>query len=319
MDENKDMLTPETEEKGTDTDTVNEYTEHETPAYNAEGTEDDADIANTEAVLQDTEAKKPKKKRMLQVPIIISLVIVIVAALALFIVKGFFATSIVGTWVQEVSVNSDSSSSDEADKVNVYYTYNSDGTMTEKVGSIEWSGTYTVSTDDNNNRVVIINLSQSQSSFNYDVSGNMFTGRTLVFTTQTSSDSGTDSSADNKLEFKSGTVTEPKMTPDKNFKANSKLTGKWSYNNGYNTLTYDFGDDGYVTVDVAGLQTVKGTYTYTDNVITIKYCNPTEVEMNLSYSVEKDGLKINDILYTKDTGETATTQAATEAAATETK
>ena len=43
----------------------------------------------------------------------------------LFVIKGFFDTSIVGTWIESVDVTGNSASSDEASKVDVCLLYTS--------------------------------------------------------------------------------------------------------------------------------------------------------------------------------------------------
>ena len=64
------------------------------------------------------EAVKPKKKHFIQIPVIISLVIVVGVALGFLIFKCFFNTSIVGTWAIEDPTQSeataDEATSDEA-------------------------------------------------------------------------------------------------------------------------------------------------------------------------------------------------------------
>ena len=113
------------------------------------------------------------------------------------------------------------------------------------------------------------------------------------------------------------------MKVDKDFKADKKITGSWTYDNGYAKMTYKFNDDGTVEINQSDALNVDGTYLIKNGTIIIKYYYTDEVEMDVAYSVESNGLKLNDILYTKDDGSakatTAVTEAATETATTSAK
>ncbi len=316
LDENKEILASENEAENTNTDTTAETTENTTVATEEPTESEDMSFAETELANENGETvPQPKKKRVLQLPIIIGIVIVVVAAITLFVIKGFFDTSIVGTWVESVDVTGNSSSADEASKIDVYYTFNSDNTLDYRIGSMVWNGTYTVSTDDSGNQTLAMTLNGNETSCNYSVSGNMFSGRTLELTTST---------ATNKVELKSGSEVKPELKVDKDFKADKKITGSWTYDNGYAKMTYKFNDDGTVEINQSDSLNVDGTYLIKDGTIIIKYYYTDEIEMDVAYSVEKDGLKLNDILYTKDDGSAkattaAVTEAATEAATTSAK
>ena len=308
MDENKEFLASENEAESTNTDTTSETTEN--TAELTEPTENNEDtLLNTEEVSDSVVIKMapaPKKnKKLLQLPIIIGIVIVAAAAITLFVIKAFFDTSIVGTWIETVPLTSDTSSSDEAANFDVYYTFNNDGTLDYTVGTMSWNGTYTVSTDKSGNQTLERVLNGSQMSCNYAVSGNMFTGKTLELYTSTS---------DEKAELKSGNVVKPELKVDKDFKANDKVTGTWTYDNGYAKMTYKFNDDGTVEINQSDSVKAEGTYLIKNNTIIIKYYYTDEVEMDVAYSVESNGLKLNDILYTKDDDSAKTTAAVTEAA-----
>ncbi len=121
---------------------------------------------------------QPKKKSIIQLPIIIGIVIVAVAAATLFVIKGFFDTSIVGTWIESVDVTGNSASSAGVEKFDVYYTFNGDNTLNYRIGSMVWNGTYTVSTDDSGKQTLAMTLNGNETSCNYAVSGNMFSGGT---------------------------------------------------------------------------------------------------------------------------------------------
>lgn len=307
LDENKEFLASENEAENTNTDTTAETTENTTEVTEPLGTDETTSFAETELANEDSQpVVQPKKKGILQLPIIIAIVIVAVAALTLLVIKGFFDTSIVGTWVESVDVTGSASSADEASKIDVYYTFNSDNTLDYRIGSMVWNGTYEVSTEDSGNQTLAMTLNGNETSCNYAVSGNMFTGRNLELSTSTS---------DTKVDLKSGSIVKPDLTVDKDFKADSKVTGSWTYDTGYAKMTYKFNDDGTVEINQSDSLNVDGTYKLENGTIIIKYYYTDEIEMDVAYSVEDDGLKLNDILYTKDDGSAkATTAAVTEAA-----
>ena len=213
------------------------------------------------------------------------------------------------TLLESVDVTGNSASSDEASKVDVYYTFNGDNTLNYRIGSMVWNGTYTVSTDDSGKQTLAMTLNGNETSCNYAVSGNMFSGRTLELSTST---------AANKVKLKSGSEVKPELKVDKDFKADKKITGSWTYDNGYAKMTYKFNDDGTVEINQSDALNVDGTYLIKNGTIIIKYYYTDEVEMDVAYSVESNGLKLNDILYTKDDGSAKATTAAVTEAATET-
>ena len=315
LEENKE----ETQAEGSVEEKIPASAEEEKPAETTENTTFVADepteseemsFAETEPANENgVTAPQPKKKSIIQLPIIIGIVIVAAAAATLFVIKGFFDTSIVGTWIESVDVTGNSASSDEASKVDVYYTFNGDNTLSYRIGSMVWNGTYTLSTDDSGNQTLAMTLNGNETSCNYAVSGNMFSGRTLELSTST---------AANKVKLKSGSEVKPELKVDKDFKADKKITGSWTYDNGYAKMTYKFNDDGTVEINQSDALNVDGTYLIKNGTIIIKYYYTDEVEMDVAYSVESNGLKLNDILYTKDDGSAKATTAAVTEAATET-
>ena len=79
-------------------------------------------------------------------------------------------------------------------------------------------------------------------------------------------------------------------------------------------MTYKFNDDGTVEINQSDALNVDGTYLIKNGTIIIKYYYTDEVEMDVAYSVESNGLKLNDILYTKDDDSAKTTAPVTKAA-----
>ncbi len=98
------------------------------------------------------------------------------------------------------------------------------------------------------------------------------------------------STAANKVKLKSGSEVKPELKVDKDFKADKKITGSWTYDNGYAKMTYKFNDDGTVEINQSDALNVDGTYLIKNGTIIIKYYYTDEVEMDVAYSVESNEL-----------------------------
>ncbi len=305
MDENKEFLSSEPEDENTiksDADTV---TDEQTTGENTDvfGVFSDelSDIESQQVQPVDYNSGAvitAKKKRFIQVPIIISAVLVAAVALGFLIFKCFFDTSIVGTWVVDNSSTADEAadSTENDNAVLSYYIFDDNGDVSIAIGSMKMVGTYTLTSGEQGTSTVEINIPTFlQGAFEYEVSGNMFTGRNLKLT---------DSYYGASYNFKSTTYKAPELKVDENFKPSDKLTGSWVYNEGYKYV-YTFNSDGTATINQNDLLYADGVYTYTDDTITITYSNGTESTMKLSYSIENDKLIIDGYAYTKYTDASA--------------
>lgn len=288
MDENKEFLTSENTE---------EMVSSEAEAINNEDIAQEISsgvFADELSEIEDSavspieygETVKPKKKRFIQIPIIISLVIVIGVALGFLIFKCFFNTSIVGTWAIEDPTQSEATA-DEASLSKIYYIFDDDGTASMAYGTMRYAGTYTVSGNEINMQIQLANL---YASFEFSVTGNVFTGRTLTFK---------DSSYDMEYTFHSTNREISDMKVDEDFKPIDKLTGEWNYFDGTYDFNYNFKSDGTVSIDQNGMLFVDGVYNYTEDTITIKYFSDSEQIMELDYTVDEDALVINGLQYLK--------------------
>lgn len=314
MDEIKDVLTSEQEVENnvdSDTDTITEDQadlNEATELVDFESNEDEAVESDENEIVES------KKKGLLQTPIIISLILVIIVALGFGVFKCFFDTSVVGSWIvmkDDENQSTEDEAKSEEEKVNerVYYIFNSDGTVSIKGGTIEQRGTYTVTTesaqDDSYSstpdqteakQIITINIPNVlQGSYYYKVTGNWITGRKLNLS-QPLYD-GLD------VDMKNVTYKEFKLTPDKNFKPSDKITDKWVDSYGYG-VSYDLKPDGTAVLNEMDTLIVRGTYTYTDDTITITYYNPAEGKMDISYTYENDVMTINGIPYIRESNAT---------------
>ena len=302
MDENKDFLTSETEGENninSDADTTtNESTQESfSGAFSDEIAETQTD-STPEVAPVDYSVSAPvavkKKKSFIQLPIIISLAILILVALGFLVFKIFFNTSVVGTWTVKDSATADeatTATSDEAAKN--YYTFEDDGTASIHLGTMKMVGTYSLEEKDGTRTIDISIPSALEGSFEYKVSGNEIGGRTLTLT---------DTSYGQSIDLESTKLVIPEMKPDADFKPSEKLTGKWTYDDGYYKMSYELREDGTSTVSQSDILFADGVYNYNDNKITIKYYTNQEVTMELNYELKDDSIIIDGIQFVKDTG-----------------
>ena len=302
MDENKDFLTSETEGENninSDADTTtNESTQESfSGAFSDEIAETQTD-STPEVAPVDYSVSAPvavkKKKSFIQLPIIISLAILILVARGFLVFKIFFNTSVVGTWTVKDSATADeatTATSDEAAKN--YYTFEDDGTASIHLGTMKMVGTYSLEEKDGTRTIDISIPSALEGSFEYKVSGNEIGGRTLTLT---------DTSYGQSIDLESTKLVIPEMKPDADFKPSEKLTGKWTYDDGYYKMSYELREDGTSTVSQSDILFADGVYNYTDNKIIIKYYTNQEVTMELNYELKDDSIIIDGIQFVKDTG-----------------
>lgn len=282
MEENKDLLTSESTEE-----TINaedETQETSTSAFAEELSELEENTV-TPVEFGETDAQTNIKKRFIQLPIIISLILVVGVALGFLVFKCFFNTSIVGTWVIEDDTAQSGATEDEASAVKTYYIFEDDGVASIAFGTMKYVGTYSIS---GNEISMDISSAYLTASFEYNVTGNVFTGRTLTFT---------DASYDTDYTFHSANRETPDLKVDDGFKSNDKLTGEWNYYDGYYDFSYTFNSNGTVSIDQNNVLFVDGVYSCTDNTITIRYYADSEQTMELEYTVDDDALVINGLQY----------------------
>lgn len=303
MDENKDFLTSETEAEdkiNSDTDTTTNESNQESfsGAFSDEIAETQGNL-ETEAAAVDYNANASvavkKKKSFIQLPVIISLAILILVALGFLVFKVFFNTSVVGTWTVKTTASADEATTATADEAaKNYYTFEDDGTASIHLGTMRMMGTYSLNTSDEGTKTIDISIpSALEGTFEYTVTGNELAGRTLTLK---------DTYYGQSIDLESSKLVIPDMKPDANFKPNDKLTGKWVYDDGYYKMSYELNDDGTATVNQSDILFADGVYNYTDNTITIKYYTNQESVMELNYELKDNSIIINGIQFKKDTG-----------------
>lgn len=299
MDEKKEFLNEEIESEETttlDTDTTdNNQVSFEEVEASGVFSEVEEDLGISERIEAEETVAAPvavKKKGLLQVPIIISIAILLVVVLGFLVYKCFFNTSIVGTWSVKNTATSDEASLAE-DTLKSYYTFDKDGEASITIGSMSMVGTYSLaeSEEDGSLTVEIYIPSVMQGSFQYTVSGNAFTGRTLILT---------DTYYGQSYEFEGTDLVIPELKPADDFKTNDELVGTWTYDDGYNKLSYDLRADGTATINQMDMLFAEGVYTYTDSQIIITYMAYEESEMVINYMFDNDALIIDGYMFVKE-------------------
>lgn len=301
MDENKDFLTSETEGENninSDADTTtNESTQEGfSGAFSDEIAETQTD-STPEVAPVDYSVSAPvavkKKKGFIQLPIIISLAILVLVALGFLVFKIFFNTSVVGTWTVKVTATADEATTASDATAKNYYTFEDDGTASINLGTMKMVGTYSLEEKDGTRNIYINIPSAFMGLYEYKVSGNEITGRTLTLT---------DNDYGQSYDLESTKLVIPEIKPDADFKPSENLTGKWTYDDGYYKMSYELRQDGTATVSQSDILFANGVYNYTDNKITIKYFTNQEVTMELNYELKGDSIIIDGIQYLKETG-----------------
>ena len=283
-------------------------------AETAEGTEAAQEVTDGAEAL--AEGKAPKKKPVLQKTIVISLVIVCLAAVAAVVVGLFLNNDVTGTWhlVRQVQVISDNATSDEATEnldVDYYFTFNNDGTVTATIGTVTGKGTYTTSKSEDGKSVVNMNLYDTltqnflNGDYNVEFSGNIFTGKKMKFT---SPDNG-----EKTYEFESASYKAPEIKREGDFEKKDELVGKWIYSTGEFKLIYEFNADGTakyteqamtinqftytpISVDIE----MSGIYSINDDTVTISYFLLEQSSKDITVKADGDVLYINNFPFIRE-------------------
>ena len=292
MEENKEILNEETTVE-TDTESIQtEVEEIETSGVFSE-VEEELGLNELDYSVDYEAPVAVKKKKLIQVPIIISMVILLVVVSSFFVYKSFFNTSIVGSWIVKDTATADEASAG-ADNAQVsYYTFKEDGTASITIGSMSMVGTYSLveNAEDGTLSLDAYIPSVMQGTFQFEISGNLFTGRTLVLT---------DTYYGQSYEFESAKLVIPELKPADDFKADEKLVGTWTYDDGMNKLSYEFRKDGTASINQMDMLYAEGVYSLKENQIILKYMAYEESEMIINYTYEENALIIDGYRFEKE-------------------
>lgn len=274
---------------------------------------------------------KKTKQRKIGTPLIIAACIFLAAVLFFGVWKCFFDTSIIGIWSVAIETVTTDSETNKETKQTTSFTFDFDGegnVALHRAGTT-LMGRYSLVNDSDGSpklNVLISNLGRQYitAEFDYVLSGNVFTGRTLRLTDRTglflvpddASASVTDEQKEKMeladstvidgyryyiLDFKTSEMTY-KVEYYDDFKPDSKVTGSWLYKNGDSgyDYTYTFCEDG--TFEMMSLEIyTKGSYKLDDGKIMVHYfdINGTEYEKPIDYSVDGNKMTFGNMEVTK--------------------
>lgn len=259
--------TVEGEKANTVIETDNEIND---TAADANTIEKSADAESSEETEKADEEKPAKKKSFLQIPVIISLCIVIAAILGYFVFTGFFLKEPEGvTW------------SNEIDGATYYYEFNNDGTFRANVGSVEINSTYQkTKSDEGNTLTVSTNIGSLYGSApaTYTISGSRILGNQTL---EGSYGEGYDFTLIQSKKETTILDLPEEFTPDED------LVGTWFFKYmGYDIYKATFNQDGSMTIEFVqdGIK-YSGVYTIDGSTVNFTYCVTENVAVPIEYSL----------------------------------
>lgn len=222
--------------------------------------------------------EKPKTKSHKNKTLVVATAIFAATAVSFGVWYSFFNNDVSGVWATDVEFTDDNGNSktavmkfafDDAERMSFfeneksYFSDKESTSLTARMinGGRSFPGWYNKIKSDDNENILQIYLSAYQNvfSYNYEVSGNIFTGRQLKLT-----------NGDEVMEFTQSKDSYA-LDPDKDFKPNTGVVGTWDADG----ITYIFTNDGRFTEDTGNLK-VEGIYNFgeTDDgydAIIVKY------------------------------------------------
>lgn len=256
-----------------------EETVEETAEDTAKAVEEIAENAPAETageIAEETAVQPKKKKRLIQIPVIISLCLVVAVLLSYFVFTAFFLREPEGvTWTTEL------------DGVPYYFDFEPNGVFKGYVGTVEIESTYAKTKNEDNQNTLTVNTTvcnfYSGYPATYTVSGSRILGnQTLSFSYGEGYDYTLTQSKREKV----------KLELPKDFTPDEKLLGEWVFQYyGYEIYRVNFKDDGSIVLKfVQDGITYNGTYTVEDGKINFTYYVSDAVAAPLDYSIEGDTL-----------------------------
>ncbi len=280
MDENKDFISNEIETENTLTS--------DTDTYSNENTADSSSLPvseePTEIQAESETFAETKKKGLIQPTIIISLIIVLVTVIGFLVYRVFLNTSVVGVWVLNDTATADEATSSDENIPELFVSFEEDYKAVAYEGNLRLFGNYAFSETEDGEKYIEIDIPTALTgTFGYTVSGNELTGRSLSLTYG-------DGEQAQKIDFNSAKLTIPEVKPEEDFEPNDKLTGKWTYDDGFNKMSYEFKADGTGVFNNANTLCYDFSYTCTDSTITVKFVTYQEFSNEIPYELKDDSI-----------------------------
>lgn len=280
MDENKDFISNEIETENTLTSDTDTYSDENTEYSSSLPVSEEP----TEIQAESETSDETKKKGLIQPTIIISLIIVLVTVIGFLVYRVFLNTSVVGVWTINNTATADEATTADEDTPELYLSLESDNKAAAYQGNMKVVGTYVLSETEEGEKNIEIDIPTALTgTFGYTVSGNELTGRSLSLTY------GEGEQAQ-KIDFNSARLTTPEVKPEEGFEPNDKLTGKWTYDDGFNKISYEFKADGTGVFNNANTLYYDFSYTCTDSTITVKFVTYQEFSNEIPYELKDDSI-----------------------------
>ena len=258
-----------------------------------------------------------KKKRLIQTPVIIAFALVCAVALGFFFFYLFFNNDVAGTWVykypqptQEEMMGLESTI-DEADRDYVDYYFDFQNTAAEMqegssiegakvakvtIGTLTYEGYYLTSATEEGSTLTVTVPNVMSGSFDYELSGNMFTGRELKlispYADQTQGGEG-------EFIFKSATYSVPKLEREGEFHKDDAIVGEWTYKNEVGEQTFVFEDDGSYSLKTMAnnvIQSQHGIYDCQNGQLTIYYQYLNDQAQTFKYTIAGNKLTLTMVM-----------------------
>ena len=263
----------------------------ENAAASAEGMTDITEPSASAPAEEAAEEQKKKKKGGLQVPVIISLCIVVAALLGYFVFTSFFLREPEGvTW------------SNEIEGATYYYEFKNDGTFNAYVGSIEINNSYQKSKGEDGNTITVntnIGNFYGSSPATYSISGSRILGNQTM-----------DCSYGEGYDFTLNQASrqEVKLELPEDFTPDEALLGTWVFKYmGYDIYKVTFEDNGGMKLEfVQDGITYNGVYTIEDGTVNFTYCVTENVAVPIEYKVvDNDNLTFMGYNFVREGSEAA--------------
>ncbi len=276
----------------------NEAETYESAEVNTSEAHDDAEI-NIEDIHEDEHLNAAEPKRYKNRTLIVAAGIFAVTALSFGAWYAFFNNDISDVWETEAEIQDNSGNThkevmkisfEDAERMSFFTnekSYFSDKEATTlKVKNINggrsWSGIYNIDSTESGNIVqMYFPASQGVFSYNYELFGNIFTGRTLKLT-----------NGDDVMEFTQSEETYA-LDPDEDFKPNTGVVGSWDASG----VSYVFTEDGRFSEDT-GDKRIDGVYNFGESddgydAIIVKYkYNGTVASASIPYLLKGDTMTL---------------------------
>lgn len=249
--------------------------------YSEETESDETDVV---------EEQPAKKKRFLQIPVIISVCIVAAALLGYFIFTAFFLQEPEGvTWSTEV------------DGTPYYFEFENDGTVHVYFGTIEMTSTYQKTKSDDGNTITTganIGYFYGGAPATYTISGSRILGNQTLECVY---------SEDYQFTLYQDTRVETKLDVPEDFTPDEELLGSWSFSYfGYDLMKTTFNADGTMTLEqIQNGVTYNGVYTISDSKVNFTFFATENTVIPIEYSVNGDELSFMGYTFVRDGSELA--------------